>query len=379
MIIIGKTVVFLDDDDQTDDLLIANEVLIKAGINRDAVLHPLPDTDILQPAVVVMSSGTTSVSKGVMLTQRNLIVELQALIQYKPFRENGIYFHMLPYSHLFGLLGEFLIPYYTGGTVCFSEHKLDLFRDLSRFKPTYLLVPPAIVDSIAKLLDTVPDPSAVTGGQLSTVITGGAFLNEQSRIALKKHGINVYIAYGLTECSPVISIERDGMERAGSVGQILPICNVKIENGEILVSGETVMKGYFNDTQATNSVIYDGYLHTGDLGYIADGYLYLTGRISNLIVFDSGEKLVPEQVEEDLSRIPWISESLVVRSTVASEIRIRVYCVLSEGTTAEESTTAIKQVVTKHVLPCYIDRIVFCHTPLKRNAIGKTDRKAYEI
>lgn len=382
-VIVGKIAVLADGVSDPKGVLLINDSFISETIkNSSKSNYNILEIDDNLPCTIIQSSGTTSFSKGVMLSHKNLLTELKMLIQYKPFPENEVYYHLLPYSHLFGLLGEFLIPFCTGGTICFSDNNLTLYRNFMEFKPTYLCIPPAIVDSIAKILKTTNDYTFSTGGKLKTIISGGAFVHEETRRILSTYGIQVYIAYGLTECSPVISIERDGNTLCGSVGQILPCCDVKIVNGEILVSGDTVMLGYWNNPSATESVIVDGWLHTGDMGYVDDnGFLFLTGRISNLIVFENGEKLVPESLEKELDSLQEIIESLVVEKKSnhdASKVVIEIILYTYDNAPHDTLYTTIKNIANKYISPGLLNNIIFVSEPLKRNAIGKIDRKIYQ-
>lgn len=251
------------------------------------------------------------------------------------------------------------------------------------FKPTYLCIPPAIVDSIAKILQNTNDFAFATGGKLKTIISGGAFLHEETRSILSAYGIQVYIAYGLTECSPVISIERDGNILCGSVGQILPCCDVKIANDEILVSGDTVMLGYWNNPSATKSVIVDGWLHTGDMGYVDDnGFLFLTGRISNLIVFENGEKLIPESLENEINCITEVIESLVIAKRTGrnkSKIVIEILIYPRERIATDSLLLKVKDIANRFIPAGLLNNIYFLSEPLRRNSIGKIDRKNYKV
>lgn len=380
-IIVGKIAV-LDMDIinyNASDVLCLNdnnvELILKRSISQNANKHK---TDVDKPCIIVKSSGTTAFSKGVMLSQKNIMTELITLLNCKSFPDGSIYYHTLPFSHLFGLLGELMIPFCTGSTVCFSTEKLDFFKDIIEFKPTFMCIPPAIIDAIVKMLQITHDFSKSTGGRLKTIITGGAFMNEDMRNALAKFGVSVYVAYGLTECSPVISIERDNMILSGSVGQIIPCCNVKIVDNEITVSGDTVMKGYWNDLEATNKVIKDGYLYTGDLGYIDDnGFLFLIGRKSNIIVLDNGEKIIPEIIEKQLNELPGIKESLIVSTNIANRIKLRIYIYPYSTYDCQVLSKQIKEITNKYISPGFIHAIIYEKVPLKKNNIGKINRSTY--
>jgi len=383
-IIIGKTAILYDDETISSNIPAIDDTFVTQKLNlRLASPLPLKNISDDQPCIIVRSSGTTSVSKGVVLSQKNLITQLNTLIRFKPFPEHEVYYHLLPYSHLFGLLGEFMIPFCTGGTVCFADDNIQLFHHFSVFKPTYLCVPPAVIDAIAKFLQTTHDYALSTGGKLKNIISGGATLNEETRNTLLTYGIQVYIAYGLTECSPVISIERDGKTLCGSVGQILPCCSVKIVNGEILVSGNTVMLGYLNDVSATETVIKDGWLHTGDMGYIdKNGFLFLTGRLSNLIVFENGEKLIPESLENEINCIPEVIESLVLAKRTGrskSKIVIEILIYPKEGIISDSLSLKVKNIANRFISIGLLNDIRFLSEPLYRNSIGKIDRKNYML
>lgn len=383
-VIVGKIAVLTEEVTDPEGILFINDSFISEKIkNRSKTNYNILEIDDNLPCTIIQSSGTTSFSKGVMLSHKNLLTELKMLIHYKPFPENEVYYHLLPYSHLFGLLGEFLIPFCTGGTICFSENALTLYRNFMEFKPTYLCIPPAIVDSIAKILQNTNDFAFATGGKLKTIISGGAFLHEETRSILSAYGIQVYIAYGLTECSPVISIERDGNILCGSVGQILPCCDVKIANDEILVSGDTVMLGYWNNPSATKSVIVDGWLHTGDMGYVDDnGFLFLTGRISNLIVFENGEKLIPESLENEINCITEVIESLVIAKRTGrnkSKIVIEILIYPRERIATDSLLLKVKDIANRFIPAGLLNNIYFLSEPLRRNSIGKIDRKNYKV
>ncbi len=379
---VSKTALLLDEPEQAENILRADDTTISQCLSQPQPMPVMKQDADDTPCVIIKSSGTTSVSKGVVLSHKNLITELDMLIRYKPFPEREVYYHLLPYSHLFGLLGEFLIPLCTAGTVCFADNDLTLFRNFAHFKPTYLCIPPAVSESIARILETTDDFVCATGGELKTIISGGAFLREQTRDTLEVYGINVYTAYGLTECSPVISIERDGKSLRKSVGQVLPCCNVKTVQGEILVSGDTVMLGYWNDPVSTAAVIEDGWLHTGDMGYVdKNGYLFLTGRKTNLIVFENGEKLMAEQLEKELCGICGVKEALVIGKSIEhkrSRTVIDVFVYAQQDAQPDGLKEKIRSTVSRFADVGLLGSITFLTQPLRRNALGKIDRAFYK-
>ena len=327
-----------------------------------------------QVSVVAQSSGTTSVSKGVMLSQKNILTDMIAGAREYDYPKGAIYYKVLPYQHLFGLVADLLGPLYSGGTICYSNDSINLFKYLNVFKPTHMNLPPVIVMMIEKMLLNSKDSTTVTGGRLKKIMCAGAAISRESQIALKKYGINVFVAYGLTECSPCISMNSDRNHKDGSVGKILAGVNVKIEDNEILVNGNTVMLGYWNDQQATNKVFKEGWLMTGDLGYIDDeGFLFLTGRKSNLIVFEDGIKLSPENLENEINNIPGVKECMVY-STINNEhttINVKVEVETEQDVQVENK---IKEIAYEMQLGSRLRKIEFIKNELPKNKLGKIIR-----
>lgn len=335
------------------------------------------DINIDTPCVIMKSSGTTSVSKKVMLSQKNLMTEIITLTDLKLFTEDDIYLHLLPFSHLFGLLGDLLLPLYVGAVVCF-EKKFNVFDGMKYFNPTQVCLPPVALESIIYLIKCVDCTSSVVGTSLKKIITGGANIKDTSVDILKQYDIDIIKAYGLTECSPCISIDFLEKRKYGSVGHILPCCDVKIINGEITVAGDTVMVGYWNDLESTKKVIKNGRLYTGDLGNLdSDGYLFLSGRKTNLIVFDNGTKIVPEEVERFIMSVPEITECVVVDNSSGKHIRLDVYVVMNLIEPESEIKVCVKDMLSKYCSAEYIGNIFISAVPLKRNALGKIDRHFY--
>lgn len=323
---------------------------------------------------IAKSSGTTSVSKEVMLSQKNLLSDMIGGMQCYEYPLGAVYYHVLPYYHLFGLVADLLGPLYSGGTICFSDNKLDFFKDIQHFQPTHMNLPPAMVYTIEKKIAISGHIQMASGGQLKKIMCAGAKLNEDSRKTLKKYGIEVFSAYGLTECSPCISMNRDMSSKPDSVGQILPCCEVSIVDGEIAVRGDNVMMGYWNASEATSNIIRNGWLYTGDLGYLdEDGFLFLVGRKSNLIVFEDGTKLIPEQLEEDINRLDGVDESLVLLSKNNKKIIVKVVCEFKDK--YDLVRASIGQMLNNRDISHRVDCIDIVNVPFERNVLGKIIRK----
>lgn len=325
-------------------------------------------------SIIALSSGTTSVSKGVMLSQFNLLSDTFAGAKVYGYPRGAVYLNVLPYNHLFGIVADMLGPLSSGGTICFSDNKLNMFKDMQLFKPTHMNLPPAIIYTIEKMVNKTQNASHITGGLLRKIMCAGARINESTIYNLKEHGIEIYTAYGLTECSPCISINSSYTSKIGSVGKVLPCCEVKIVDDEIIVRGDNVMLGYWNDDVSTKSVICDGWLHTGDLGYIDnDGFLFLTGRKSNIIVLENGEKVIPEIIEADLNGIDGIEESLVTSFDLDNRILISV-TIVTLNKNQMQLMRKIELCTDKYGITNRLNNIVFSKEPLKKNKMGKVLR-----
>ena len=234
------------------------------------------------------------------------------------------YVSVLPMYHVFGLVADLLATIYTGGTLCIPDHNLQLYSCLNYFKPDALHIPPIAADKLAELLLRSNDVQSVTGGKLKKIMCAGAPTSIKTMDTLKQYGIQVLCAYGLTECGACVSMNRDHDYKNGSGGLILDNNTVSISpEGEILVKGSGVMIGYLNDPESTEFVLRDGWLHTGDLGYIdEDGFLFINGRLHNMAVFSNGTKFIPEKLEEYLETLPGVAESLACQE--GNEWRITV-------------------------------------------------------
>lgn len=324
---------------------------------------------------IAKSSGTTSVAKGVMLSQKNLLSDMVGGMQCYEYPLDAVYYHILPYHHLFGLVADLLGPLYSGGTICFSDNKLNFFKDMQHFQPTHMNLPPAMVYAIEKMLVVSDNVQKISGGQLKKIMCAGARLNENSRKVLKKYGIEVFSAYGLTECSPCISMNRDLSSKPGSVGQVLPCCDVAIVDGEITVRGDNVMMGYWNAPDATSDTIHNGWLYTGDLGYLdEDGFLFLIGRKSNLIVFEDGTKVIPEVLENEITSKKGVVECLLSGQIINQRTMLRLIVVKDNSKSEEDITKIVQQCFKTYNLSDKVAEVLFSEQNLPKNSLGKIIR-----
>lgn len=267
-------------------------------------------------ATIMFTSGTTGKSKGVMLTHRNLAENATALdMGYEP---GMVILSVLPIHHAYCLSMDILKGTSIGAIICINDSLLRVAKNIKLFEPNMILMVPLMVETLAKKLEEaswIPAPlvkAKVFGKQFHTVCSGGAYLNPAYIDLFQKYGITILQGYGMTECAPVISTNSNDARKAGSIGKCMPNCEAKIVDEEIWVKGTSVMQGYYNMPEETAQTLEDGWLKTGDLGYIdEDGFLFLTGRKKNLIITPNGENVSPEEIENKLSEERLVQEVLV--------------------------------------------------------------------
>lgn len=303
-------------------------------------------------SALFFTSGTSGKSKGVMLSQENMISDID--FACKNFYMSGNTLVVLPFHHSYGLITSIFVPFYWERTIFINTSLKNIKKDMLFSKPQTMLLVPLFaetfyktiwqtareqgsekklrfgiklsnfllkfgIDVRKKLFQSVLDGF---GGRLEYIICGGAPLQEKYVKEFRAVGIEILNGYGITECAPVVATNRNHYHRDGSVGQILKCCDVRIENdtshstvgevGEIQVKGRNVMLGYYHDGEATKEALADGWFRTGDLGYIdSEGFLYVTGRKKNLIILSNGENVSPEELEDLLLDNDLVSEVVV--------------------------------------------------------------------
>ncbi|MCR4745374.1 MAG: AMP-binding protein [Lachnospiraceae bacterium] len=268
-------------------------------------------------STIIYTSGTTGKSKGVMLSQNNLAENILSVkIDDK---EDAVLLSVLPIHHAYCLVCDWLKGLSMGATIAINDSLLHMVRNMGIFKPDLMLMVPLMVESIYKRLQML-DPSIskkdayekVFGGRLEYIFTGGAHLDPFYIDAFEEYGIKVLEGYGMSESSPVISMNGMHENKKGSIGRPLENAEISFENGEILVRGTSVMKGYYKMPEETAEALRGGWLHTGDKGYLdKDGYLFINGRVKNLIILSNGENISPEEIENKLGLEACIGEIII--------------------------------------------------------------------
>ena len=328
-----------------------------------------------ETACLIYTSGSTGRPKGVKLSHRNLMVNAISAGDKLPINSDDRFASLLPYWHSFSLTGEVILATYRQACLIFARDMREFSRLLPTWKPTIVLVVPrmlamyrdmiigginakgdAVKAHFKDIIETAnqyyapsgclnPDPNIrltrqaheagllaqiqiMLGGQLRFFISGGAPLAPELQDFFRNINLPVYQGYGLTESSPVISANTHRNARTGSSGTMLSWLHPnfggdwtfltesgergKHLEGELLVKGDCVMQGYWNHKDESAKALVDGWLHTGDMGYVIDGFLYLNGRASNLICLQGGEKVHPEHVEDVIRELDCVSEVMII-------------------------------------------------------------------
>lgn len=337
-------------------------------------------------ATLIYTSGTTGKSKGVMLTQSNLAMNVEA-VPYSA-APGCTLLSVLPIHHAFCLVMDWLKGFSLGAEVCVNDSFMHMIRNMGIFKPEVMLMVPLMIETIYKRLasvdGTVPAETvaeSVFGGNLKIIFTGGAHLDPFYIEQFEKYRVQVLEGYGMSECSPVISSNTPENHKAGSIG--MPLKNVKIRfvDGEIQVQGSSVMKGYYKMPEATEETLKDGWLHTGDKGYLdEEGFLFINGRVKNLIILSNGENISPEEIENKLGINSLVGEVIVTGENNGLTARIYPDQDVLQATGMNEETVkdSLQGIISEYnsTQPTYrqIIALVVRKTPFHRNATGKIVR-----
>ncbi|MGN0390524.1 MAG: AMP-binding protein [Wujia sp.] len=278
-------------------------------------------------ATIMFTSGTTGKSKGVMLTHRNL-AENATCLDMK-IESGTVIMSVLPIHHAYCLSMDILKGISIGCVICINDSLMRVAKNIKLFEPNMILMVPLMIETLAKKLEEASFlPAAIVkakvfGKQFHTICSGGAYMNPAYIDTFKKYGITILQGYGMTECAPVISTNLPWNSKVGSVGKLMPNCETKTVDEELWVKGSSVMQGYYHMPEETAETLEDGWLKTGDLGYVdEDGFVFLTGRKKNLIITPNGENVSPEEIENKLSESRIVQEVLVRDSEGVIEAEI---------------------------------------------------------
>ena len=301
--------------------------------------------------IMLFTSGTTAMSKAVMLSPKNLVTNVMDIIQRFDLTEEDRFLSFLPLHHVFECTVGFLYPVSIGGSIAFCEGVKHMADNIKEFDITAMISVPAVFDIIyRKVMKTIEKKGKMAtlekgkkisnvllkvkidlrkqlfkevheslGPKLKLVVTGGAALDPETEKGFNDLGFDVEQGYGLTETAPVIAAETPKCRRLGSIGKKFPSVEVKIDDpdeegiGELMAKGPSIMLGYYENEEATKSALEpDGWFHTGDLARIdKDGFIYIAGRKKSVIVLNNGKNVFPEEIETLLNKVEGIKETFV--------------------------------------------------------------------
>ena len=309
-------------------------------------------------SIMLFTSGTTSISKAVSLSQANICADIYSLSQMTDIRKEDIFLSFLPLHHTFESTCTFLYGTYSGITVAFCDGIRHVANNLKEYHVTGFVCVPLMLEimykkiekalkeqkkyTLIKILSTFCNFLLKFGidirrkvmkpvldnfaPNLRILIAGGAPMSKEAIHGFLNLGINLMQGYGLTETSPVLAGENDKYKKLGSVGFPLPAIEIAIDSpneegiGEIKAKAPTVMLGYYENEEATNEVLKDGWFYTGDLGYFdKDGFLFITGRKKDVIVLKNGKNIYPEELEILINKLPYVEESMVFGKKVPKD------------------------------------------------------------
>jgi long-chain acyl-CoA synthetase len=362
--------------------------------------------------ILLFTSGTTSDSKAVMLSHHNISFNLMEMCKMLYIGPEDTFLSVLPLHHTYECTCGFLCQVYRGSTVAQCEGLRYIVKNMQESKVTIMNVVPLMIESFyrkifskenaSKLKKAIAISNALRkigvdvrlklfkkvhdtfGGHLKLLISGGAPIDPDIISSMQNIGINVVQGYGLTECSPILAVNRDIFYKNSAAGMILPGVDVKIidvdenGNGEIIGKGPNVMLGYYENEAATKEAIIDGYFHTGDIGYIDDdNFVFITGRKKNVIITKNGKNIFPEEIETLVMRQPYIKEVLVYGKqeddgdTVVNAAIFPDYDLLKEELGEQYTDEKVRQLIGEQIKA--VNKMITGYKSIKNFEIKETE------
>ena len=348
-----KYFISMDLDKETDGMLSQKELIAegKELLNSGNEKFLKAEIDNEKMSIMLFTSGTTAMSKAVMLSHKNICANLKDITSVIKLYPEDRFLSFLPLHHTFECTVGFLYPISIGGAIAFCDGIRHIAENIKEYQITAMISVPILFEAMYKKvikgiekkgkLETVQkgikisntllkigidvrkklfkDIHNTLGGKVRLFVSGGAALDPEAEKGFNDLGFTMYQGYGLTESSPVIAAEDDKYRRIGSIGKAFPSLDVKIDDpneegvGELLAKGPSIMLGYYDNEETTKETIdSEGWLHTGDLAKIdKDGYIFISGRKKFVIVLKNGKNIYPEELETLVNKIEGIKESFV--------------------------------------------------------------------
>lgn len=347
-----NTLICIDKEEKSTEALDFNLLLGKGKelIKNKSKLYEEIELDNDAMSIMLFTSGTTNAAKIVMLSQNNICSNIYAYQTHFKMTEEDTLLSFLPIHHTFECSITILYGFYSGATVAFCDGLRYIQTNLKEYEVSIFVAVPLVLETMykkivkaisdggkTKLIKTMTKISNALlkihvdirkiifkqiidnfGGKLRMVLYGAASLDKDTVIGLDNFGINSIQGYGLTETSPVLTAEGEKKHKPGSIGYPLDNVEIKIHNpnkngeGEIYAKGPNIMLGYYNDEKKTKEAFEDGWFKTGDYGYIDDeGFIFITGRKSDIIVLRNGKNIYPQELEMLISKLQYVSECMV--------------------------------------------------------------------
>ena len=344
------------------------------------------DTNKLK--MLVYTSGTTGNPKGVMLTEHNLVSVVYYGLQVADIKTKCL--SVLPYHHTYESVAGILVALHKRATICINDSLKNVLKNLNTFKPDYIYVVPAFTEKFYKSIWANAEKSGkdkllkimipvsnflrkigidlrgvlfksvheAFGGNLREIVCGGAPIRPEIGKFFNDIGMTLLNGYGISECSPLVSVNREQFNDSSTVGVILPCCKVEIRepnadgDGEIWVKGDIVMMGYYKDPERTAKVLKDGWFNTEDYGRVnKKGQLIINGRKKNVIVLNNGKNIYPEEIENYVMRVPYIQEAIVkaVKNDQGQEISLCAEVFLNQEKLKELGIENVEETLKKDI------------------------------
>ena len=420
---------YIDLDTKEDGEFLSYKKLLETGkklVKEDSESFKKYKNAIIDPdemRILLYTSGTTSLSKAVMLTHRNIVSELYSLVAVLDSGPKDTYLLFLPLHHTLGAI-SLLFLYVKGTRTVFCDGLRHIQENMKEYNVTVLVTVPLLAENLYKKIMQQVEKQGKTKkvmfgrklgnflmkfgidirrklfkeiidniGGLRIIVCGAAALDKEISKALNEMGILVVQGYGLTETSPVICVEPDKYVRYGSIGFPIKDVEVEIDNpnekgiGEIKARGPVVMKGYYQDEETTKETIRDGWIYTGDLGYKdKDGYFYITGRKKYVIVLKNGKNVYPEELEQLISKLPYVDECMVFGFPNGDDVILSVKIVYNkefvENNYPDKTKEELKNIIWEDIkqinteLPGYkhMKKLIISDEPMVKTTTQKIKR-----